>query len=83
MSEEDMAIQSQANIFASAMIVASADSQGEFVTGDDGFVIYWPKGCYGAFAAWHLRAIADELDRRNAEWEARIREYFDGGNHGG
>jgi hypothetical protein len=44
----------------------------DWVTGDDGFVVYWPEVNRGAHSAWSLRAIADELDRRNAAWAAQI-----------
>jgi hypothetical protein len=42
----------------------------DFVTGDDGFKLYWPdtfKG--GGFNSWLLRAIADELDKVNEPWQ--------------
>lgn len=74
MSADD--IQKQANAVAAAMFIASADSEGELVSGDDGYVVYWPKGCHGAFNAWTLRAFADELDRRNAAWDAQIQSHF-------
>lgn len=42
----------------------------------DGFVKYWPK--QGGFLdAHHLRVIADELDKRNAQWAAEVEAYFD------
>jgi hypothetical protein len=44
----------------------------EFITDVDGFVYYWPKGSSGHYAAWMLRAIADELDQRNAAWQEII-----------
>lgn len=69
-------IRRDANTVAAAMFIASAESEGEFVTGDDGYVVYWPKHCGGAFSAWTLRAFADELDRRNAAWDAHMQEYF-------
>jgi hypothetical protein len=46
----------------------------DWVTGDDGFVVYWPEVNRGAHSAWSLRAIADELDRRNAAWAERVEE---------
>lgn len=57
-------------------IVSVAEESGEFVTLEDGFVYYWPKGV-GAIPAYQLRQLADELDKRNAEWEKQINEYFD------
>lgn len=48
----------------------------DIVTDVDGFQYYWPKDSQGHYAAHHLRAIADELDKRNAPWEAQIEEYF-------
>lgn len=68
----DGAVQSQANVFAAAMIVASADSEGELLIGEDGDPIYWPNKGGGAYKAWHLRAIADELDKRAALAPAAI-----------
>jgi hypothetical protein len=59
--------------------------RGEFATLEDGYVYFWPHmaavrhadGSYtgggGAIAAHELRAIADELDRRNAKWDAEVR----------
>jgi hypothetical protein len=45
----------------------------EFVTGDDGCVVYWPSYKYGgALSAWELRVIADYLDARNAAWHAVV-----------
>lgn len=42
----------------------------DFVIGDDGFVFYWPDFIRGAMSARDLRAIADEMDRRNAHWQS-------------
>lgn len=72
------AVQADADKFAMAMLIASADSEGEIVAGDDGLYVYWPKGWNGgAFSAWVLRGLADELDRRNAPWDAQVQAYFD------
>ncbi len=50
----------------------------EFITLDDGFVYYWPAGhAGGALSSHQLREIADELDRRNAPWQADINKYFE------
>lgn len=65
-----------ANAFVAAMLIATAEQEGELPTGPDGFVVYWPHGCNGAFNAWTLRLFADELDRRNAAWEAQIEAHF-------
>jgi hypothetical protein len=54
-----------------ARLIAAAEKHGDFVTGDDGYVMYWPgTRSTGGWSAWMLRALADELDRRNAEWDA-------------
>lgn len=42
----------------------------------DGFYYYFPKPNGGSLSPWMLRAIADELDRRNAPWDAQIEQYF-------
>ena len=39
---------------------------------DDGYVYYF-KSKPGAIGSFELRAIADELDRRNAEWDAQVK----------
>lgn len=84
MSDVPDEVRRNANAFAGAMFVASADSEGEFVTGDDGYVVYWPNRCPGAFNAWTLRVFADELDRRNAAWDAQVQHALtsEGADHG-
>lgn len=64
--------------------VRVAQERNEFVTLEDGYVYWWPTlqavqhpgggttGGGGALSAHELRAIADELDRRNAAWDAQI-----------
>ena len=51
------------------------EERGEFVTGGDGFVRFWPEASpFGHMEAHHLRWIADELDRRNSGWEKSVGE---------
>ncbi len=52
-------------------LIRMTDERGEFVRDVDGFVYYAPEG-WGHLSAWVLRAIADELDRRNAPWQEII-----------
>lgn len=57
-------------------IIEVAEKHKEFVTLEDGFVYYWPsKG--GALTPYHLRTLADELDRRNEAWQKQIEEFFE------
>ncbi len=56
-------------------IIQVADERGEFVYLEDGFLYYEPKGA-GVLTAHELRTIADELDRRNKDWDDQINEYF-------
>lgn len=52
-----------------------AEAHKEFYTDVDGYVYWWPDGSpHGTHAAHHLRWLADELDKRNAAWDAKIRE---------
>jgi hypothetical protein len=61
-----------------SLIVELAEKYAEFITGDDGFVVYWPtKEFGGSYTAHDLRSLADELDRRNAAWEAELKAYFE------
>lgn len=56
-----------------ARIIAMTEARGEFLHLEDGYVYLAPEGSiHGAFASWMLRALADELDRRNAAWDAQI-----------
>ena len=47
----------------------------DFAPLDDGYIYYWPSRG-GALSAHTLRIIADELDKRNKEWDDDIRDYF-------
>ena len=58
-------------------IIRLADERNEFVTDVDGFVYWWPNRDHGGhFAPYMLRALADELDRRNEAWNQQINDYF-------
>ena len=62
-------------------IVGLAESRGEFVTDVDGFVYYWPDGsCSGHLSSYHLRLLADELDKRNESMNQQIQQYFESHN---
>ena len=54
-----------------------ADERKEFVHLEDGYVYYWPDGD-GALNPPILRAFADELDRRNTEWDAIVQKEVGG-----
>jgi malonyl CoA-acyl carrier protein transacylase len=59
-----------------ARIIELADNNEEFITDVDGFVKWWPK-TQGCLTEHELRALADEMERRNAVWTAQINAYFD------
>lgn len=55
-------------------VISLSIAREEFVTLPDGYVHFWPDGSpHGALSSWHLRTLADELDRRNRSWDARLR----------
>lgn len=56
-----------------ARIIAVASR--DFVHDVDGFLYWSPTGA-GHWPAHALRVIADELDRRNAPWQAQIDAHF-------
>ena len=59
-------------------VINDAINNDEFVTLDDGFKYYWPsKKRSGAYASYHLRILADELDRLNKEWSDKIDADFE------
>lgn len=54
-------------------VISLSTAREEFVTFEDGYVHFWPDGSpHGALSAWHLRVLADELDRRNRAWDAHV-----------
>lgn len=59
---------------AIARLLKIVNDRGEFMELEDGYVHWWPSDGTrgGAISAWQLRAIADELDRRNQVWDAVI-----------
>lgn len=60
-------------------VVKLAELANEFYTDVDGFVYWEPsKVLAGGLNAPQLRALANELDRRNAEWQKTIEDYFNG-----
>lgn len=44
----------------------------EILCDDSGFYQFWPVWGKGYYTSYLLRAIADELDRKNAPWQAQI-----------
>ena len=56
-------------------VIESCDEQMMLDVGDDGYVHFWLSGPRGGYlTANDLRIIADELDRRNAEWHKKVQE---------
>jgi hypothetical protein len=50
---------------------------GEFITGDDGFWVFFPEdGPIGYWSAHYLYAIAQTLTKLNLRWQNDIEEYF-------
>lgn len=64
-------------------VISMSIAREEFVTLSDGYVHFWPDGSpHGALSSWHLRTLADELDRRNRSWDARVRNALGQGPSG-
>jgi hypothetical protein len=65
---------SDANEEAKARLLKIANERGEFGELEDGYVNWWPTDSSrgGAISAWQLRTLADELDKRNAVWDAVV-----------
>lgn len=58
-----------------ARVVSISTQRDEFVTFEDGYCHWWPSGSpNGALSSWHLRVLADELDRRNQRWDKQVRK---------
>ena len=54
-------------------LIANCDKYNEIGPLDDGFHYFWIKD-RGAMSAADLRVIADELDRRNKDWQEQIEQ---------
>jgi len=56
-------------------VLRLADEHGDFVRGEDGYTYYWPTNGAnrGYLPSWALRVLADEMDKRDATWDAIIR----------
>lgn len=47
---------------------------GDFLKKDDGYFDFWPISGGGYWSSYLLKALAEELDKLNAEWDKQIRE---------
>ena len=54
--------------------ISLVNRKGDFVADVDGYVYFYSNN--GILSSHHLRWIADELDKRNKEWDNAINEYF-------
>ena len=46
--------------------------QDEIVTGDDGYLVWWPSKVRGYYSAEVLRYMADLLDNWNKAWDEQV-----------
>jgi len=53
-------------------------TEADYAPLDDGYLYFWPDPAKGALSADNLRGIADELDRRNAPWDAHVQREVGG-----
>lgn len=53
-------------------VIRMTEERGEFVTGDDGYVIFWPEGKHGGLSEVDLIILSEELHRRNEAWDAQV-----------
>lgn len=69
MNKDDLLTETEAE-----RICRMATERGDFVMDADGYMVYWPDSCpHGALSEWMLRALADELERRNTTWDAIVK----------
>ena len=55
-------------------IIAHADRLDLIGPSEDGYQYFWPQDNNSCIDAHTLRVIADELDRRNKEWDAKVND---------
>lgn len=54
-------------------LLRMANERGDFIRMEDGYTAYAPTDASrGALSSWMLRALADEMDRRDATWHAIV-----------
>lgn len=54
-------------------LIKSVSERGDFVAAEDGYIYFAPKGGH-MLAPHQLRWIADELDKRNRDWDQKVNE---------
>ncbi len=54
-------------------IIDTFDKAGDFGPLDDGYIRFWIKD-KGCLSSYDLRVIADELDRRNEQWDRQVQK---------
>jgi len=60
-----------------AHMFATMEERKEFFTDVSGYIYWWPHESTGGFLSSHqLRAIADELDRRNKPFDDEVQAFF-------
>jgi len=60
------------------ILISNCDKHNDIGPQEDGFQYFWARG-RGALSAADLRIIADELDKRNADWATKVkRNIWDG-----
>lgn len=57
-------------------IIEKAKAENDIIMGVDGFYVYWPHRT-GAYTAYDLRMLADELDRLNEPYQNDLDAYFE------
>ena len=64
----------QADLDHVLRVISLANERGDFVRMEDGYTCYWPsnEASRGALPAWALRVLADEMEKRDATWDAII-----------
>lgn len=53
-------------------LIEKVEKDGDLIRCEDGYWVFWPSRNHGAFQAYHLRIIAEELDKRNIEFEKEM-----------
>lgn len=54
--------------------INSCEAKGEFISKADGYTYWAPSGYeHGILSSHSLRILADELDRRNKDWNETVK----------
>lgn len=72
LKQAEQRLKSSASAEHRAKVITKCDERKTIGPLEDGYQQFWTS--HGAISAVELRIIADELDKRNADWDAKVKQ---------